>query len=149
MGIVRTSGKLNFIVGDSSVIVLEEMIKIGNSAIAYAIDNHEFENRTHNLEDSFAFGVYKNGALVHLGDNVKKAIGPNGYKGEFYSGHEEARKFIRKQSPSEEWALIVVAAMPYAWDVQELYKLDVLQSSYLEALSMSSNGFKNMKFNRI
>jgi hypothetical protein len=149
MGISRTSGKLNLLGVNTSGVILTEMIRIGKGAISYAIDNHEFENRTHNLEDSFAFGVYRSGALVHLGNNTKQAIEPNGYEGKLYSGYEEAGKFIRKQSPPEEWALIVVAAMPYAWDVQEIYKLDVLESSYLEAKSLSSNGFKNMKFNRV
>jgi len=149
MGITRTSGKLSFSKIDTSVVILNEMIKIGSEAMDYAINNHEFENRTNNLEDSFVFGVYKNGALVHIGDNKKQAIEPNEYNGEYYSGHEEALKYIKSVSPNDEWALVVAAAMPYAWDVQEMYKLDVLQSSYLEAKALSSSRFRNMRFNKI
>jgi len=112
-------------------IIAEKLAEIGAIGVKYAIENHEFGNRTHNLEDSYGYAIYKNGA-IYGNPFLTNKVATEQNEGVF--GHDEADKFLKGYSATTEgWSLVVVAAMPYGNFVQYMYGLDVLQSSELVA----------------
>ena len=122
----------------------EIMNKIGVRGVEYAIQNHEFNNRTNNLEDSYGYAVYKDGAIKGSPFvTASKATQKVGGK----SGHEEAVNFLKSYTPPYAgWTLVVVAGMVYASFVEFYYGLDVLQSSEVEAKSMADQLLKTIKW---
>ena len=116
-------------------LIEEALHKIGEVGLKAAVQMHEFQNRSFNLEDSYGYAVYKNGAIV--GSPVvlnPKATETKKWKGKSYSGHKEAVDFLTEYKPDNMgWTLVVVAGMFYAAYVERYYNLDVLQSSQLQA----------------
>lgn len=81
-----------------------------------AIDTHEFENRTHNLEDSYGAAVYYDGMILPETIYYKspKATERKKWKNKELSGHEEMIKYLMKFKPRKKgFTLVLVAAMPY------------------------------------
>lgn len=130
-----------------NTVILEKLHKIGQEGVKFAIENHQFNNRTNNLEDSYGYAIYNNGTMVEepfLFNPV--ATQKANFQGKDYSGHEEALKFLRGFKPSSNgWVLVVVAGMPYADFVQEYFGLDVLQGSFMAAKAIADTELKNMR----
>lgn len=126
--------KIPSIVADLKSAILNSLHELGSKGVEYAVKNHEFQNRTFNLEDSYGYAVYENGIII--GSPImfgKKATKPNG--GKF--GYSEGEKFLIEQSPSGIYSLVVVAGMYYAEDVQFYYGLDVIEGSFLRVKSVT------------
>lgn len=77
--------------------------------------SHTFTNRTYNLEDSYVWVVYYEGAIVpngfgYLGSTKAQA---DSYG---YSGRAMAEEFISKYNPRNKtgWEIVWAATMPYA-----------------------------------
>lgn len=118
--------------------------KVGRVGVEYAIQNHEFNNQTNNLEDSYGYAIYKDGSLRGVPFvTTPKAKEPNDGK----YGSNEAYSFFASYKPSSnEWVLVVVAGMEYASMVQFYYGLDVLQGSELEARKEIYKRLNNIKW---
>lgn len=146
MAIKRTSGSLPLLSNAKIMdIKMEEVMnKIGRIGVEWAIQNHEFNNRTKNLEDSYGYAVYKNGSIQgNPFVTNQNATKPKGGK----YGHEEAIQFLKTYKPPYlGWTLVVVAAMEYAQFVEFYYKLDVLQSSEAEARQAADKLLRNIEW---
>jgi len=125
-------------------IIEEKLHKIGMDGVKYAIEHHVFKNRTYNLQDSYGYAIYRNGAMV--GDPVildKKAT--VAIKGMY--GYDECVKKLNEFKPeSSAWTLVVMAGMYYASYVEEYYGLDVLENSYMHAQERANGEFKNINW---
>lgn len=126
--------------------IIEKLNQLGEFAIKYAIENHEFENRTYNLEDSYSFAVYKNGNMI--GSPVmydKKATEKVSQKGVDY-GHDEAKNFLNSQNPQGDYALVVCAALFYGDILEEIYSLDVLSATEWETEKEAKKILNNLNW---
>lgn len=123
-------------------ILAEKMAEIGFIGVDWAIKNHEFNNQTGNLEDSYGYAIYKYGQIY--GDPFitnKSATVPK--DGKF--GHDQAMSFLRGYSADPSgWAVVVCAATAYAGHVEYMYGLDVLQGSELVARQAADKILKNI-----
>ena len=148
--------KSNNKVIDDSIILARQLLRrdvlaamdiLGMEAIKYAITNHEFNNRTNNLEDSYGYAVYYNGSQINKVITDKKATVLKGGK----SGNEEANTFLDNYNAGDGYTLVVVAGMYYAAYVEFEYGLDVLTGSYQETMNNIGKSFRKMKtsYNRI
>lgn len=84
---------------ESSVIT--SLKQIGKDALNVAQDTHTFDNQTHNLEDSFTYGIFHNGVLIDrnsIGSSEGKAI---------------ADTFLGEYIPTKPFELVVVAGAKY------------------------------------
>ena len=55
---IKRIGRLPLI--DPKIIddkIHKALIKVGIKGVSWAIENHEFSNQTHNLEDSYSFAI--------------------------------------------------------------------------------------------
>jgi len=88
--------------------------------------------------------VYNNGAMIGAPEMFdKNATKRIEYKGESLSGHEEGVKALNNANvPESGWTVVVVAGMYYATWVEEVWGLDVLQSSELSANDEAEKLFK-------
>jgi hypothetical protein len=143
---IKRKGKLPLLPTEDDFNLKIETIfnKVGRYGVEWAIQNHEFRNRTGNLEDSYGYGVYKNGTIQ--GEpfiTSPKATKPNNGK----YGYREARDFLNSYRPSSDgWTLVVIAGMEYASFVQFYFDLDVLQGSEIMAKKEAINLFKKIKW---
>lgn len=146
MGIKRTSGQLPlFSTNNNLDTKLEEIMNmIGEIGVKWAIQNHEFGNITHNLEDSYGYAVYKYG-IIQGAPFVTNQNATEPRDGKY--GHQEAIKFLQSfNANTQGWSVVVVAAMQYANFVQFMYGLDVLQGSEIVARQAANKLFKNIKW---
>lgn len=120
------------------------MNEIGMIGVEWAIQNHEFNNRTNNLEDSYGYAVYKDGIIQGQPFIPNpKATKPKGGK----YGHEVTAAYLKNYTPSAVgWAVVIAAGMEYARFVQFYYYLDVLQGSEIVARSAADKLLKNIKW---
>ena len=92
-------------------LMFEMMVKIGQVGVEYAIRSHEFDNQTHNLEDSYGFAVFKDGQLQGqpmVAD--PKAVKPAEHEGSTYWGYIEGWKALKNfEAPTSGWSVVVVA----------------------------------------
>lgn len=142
---IKRKGKLPLIKTDS---IDEKMFKfmrrVGVIGVKWAIQNHEFSNVTHNLEDSYGFAIYKGGAMIGEPFTFNKNATET-KDGE--SGHTEAIKFLSSYNPSTDgWSLVVVAGMSYASFVEFMYGLDVLQGSEMVAKQAFDKQIRKIKW---
>lgn len=129
-------------------VILDALRKLGKIGVDYAIKNHEFQNRSNNLEDSYGFAIYYNKAIIEQPFMYdKNAIRMVEVEGKMYSGYREGQKFLLNYKPdTNSYTLVVVAGMIYASFVEGYYGLDVLQGSYLKVQEEAPRMFKNLKW---
>lgn len=126
-------------INKSKEFMLRRMEAICVEAVVYAIDNHEFDNDTNNLEDSYGGGVYQNGVLIFefyptpIATEAKRDV----------KGGEAVREFIKAQNPSGEYSMVIAAGMWYAGYV-ELNSYDVLTQTEQEMPDIIRGVFNNM-----
>ena len=148
--VVKRQGNLPLL-GNQKImdtIIMEKLNEIGIHGVKTAIEMHKFRNRTFNLEDSYGFGIYYNGALKQepftFSSSSTKSVK---FEGKEYRGQEEVMKYLQGYKPDNMgWSLVVVAAMPYASFVEDYWNLDVLQTSFMEAKQMADVEMKNIPF---
>ena len=150
---LKRTGEIPTLANDKimQTIVIDALYKLGLIGVKWAIQHHEFHNRSNNLEDSYGFAIYHNGGILGqpflFDKNATKMVEIHGKK---YSGYREGKNFLLNFKPStHNYTLVVTAGLIYASFVEEYYGLDVLQSSYLEVRKQADNVLKNLKWNKI
>lgn len=124
--------------------IMAGLRKLRDSALEYAQTSHEFKNRTFNLEDSYAAGIYHNGVLIEKTLSDKKATEPVVRDGVVYSGHDRADKFVSNFKAGDGYTLVVVAAQFYAMWVEAIHGLDVLTGAYQYTKDEMKNIWKKL-----
>lgn len=104
---------------------VEELTLDGEKAIQAAVWSNEFENRTGNLQDSYASAVYHDGYMItgtmryyepSIATSSKK------YGNRMLSGREEARRYLLNYKPrTKGLSLVLIAAMPYEKVLEQGY----------------------------
>ncbi len=92
------------------------LVEYAKEELEKMVTTHTFKNRTKNLEDSYAWGVYYKGELKESGFRAKSASKPAKFHGTNIWGNEEAVTFIQNgyTPPSNGWVVVWVAAAPYS-----------------------------------
>ena len=109
--------------------MIEGLKVAGREGVSYARTNKVWQNRTGNLNDSFGFAIYYNGAQVFKEVDSNSATVPKMGK----KGHDEAVKFLDSYDAGMGYTLIVVAGMYYAKPLEVNRKYDVLFGSFVNA----------------
>jgi len=84
-----------------NIIVEKSLTELCEAALDKAVESHTFQNRTHNLEDSFTYGIFHDGKLVS-----SKSVG-NG------EGANDAKNFLSEYTPKHSWSAVIVAGAWY------------------------------------
>ena len=92
-------------------VIEERLIKVCEAVLAYVVKDgsHTFINRTYNLENSFTYGIYHNGKLLH-----EKSVGDG-------EGARVAKQFLSNHKPELDWSAVVVVGAWYG-TLLEKYK---------------------------
>ncbi len=126
--------------------IIQALNKIGEFALSKT-NLHEFDNYSFNLEDSYAYAVYKDGQIISgpvLLD--KKATEPNPSGGKF--GRDYSKEYLKGIKPKGGYSLVVVANTPYAVAV-EMENRDVMVSLTWETLNEAKDVFSNLKWRKL
>lgn len=126
--------------------IINALNKIGEFALSKT-NLHEFDNYSFNLEDSYAYAVYKNGNIVSgpvLLD--KKATDPNPIGGKF--GRDYSKDYLKEIKPQGGYSLVVVANTPYAVAV-EMSNRDVMVSLTWETINEAKDVFSNLRWTKL
>ena len=84
-----------------NIIVEKSLTELCEAALDNAVESHTFQNRTHNLEDSFTYGIFHDGKLISI-----KSVG-NG------EGANDAKNFLSEYTPKHSWSAVIVAGAWY------------------------------------
>lgn len=107
--------------GTSGVMItrlLDSLEKEGKRILAECESEHDYVHRTHNLYDSYGYGVYYKGKLERKGFLTPSptATEPNEWYGVAVSGRDRIEEFLKSEfEPSRGVDLVIAAAMPYAY----------------------------------
>ena len=82
-------------------VVESSLIDLCEAALQKAVESHTFQNRTNNLENSFTYGVFHNGKLIHA-----KSVGSG-------EGSNDAKNFLSEYTPKYSWSAVIVAGAWY------------------------------------
>lgn len=129
--------------------IVERLNQLGEFAIKYAIENHEFENDTYNLEDSYAFAVYKKGEMIGSPVMYDKKATEKVLKNNVEYGYDEAINFLNSQNPEGDYSLVVCAALFYGNILQEFYSLDVLNRTEWETEGQAFEILKDLTWSKL
>lgn len=131
-------GKINLQVDK---LIIDTLRGIGEYALSKAPELHVFDNYTYNLEDSYAFAIYKDGEIVYGPQhNKQKAHTPN--PDEF--GRDESFNYLNDLNPGEGYVLVVAAKTDYAEKVENLYEGDVLISLEFATVNKAEGDFSSL-----
>lgn len=129
---------------------VQDIIKLlsneGQKIVDSQLQNKGYTHRSHNLHDSYGWGVYLNKNLVASGfPSIQASEGKKWY-GETIKGREAITDFLRnKYKPHDGIDLVVAVAMPYGAIVEEKYKYEVIATARNEVKQLASK-FKNATF---
>lgn len=129
--------------------LLDTLEKEGKRILAECEQERTYTHRTHNLYDSYGFGVYLNGKLQRKGflSSSETATETKKWYGQEISGREQIENFLTGEYKSGKGIdLVVVAAMPYTEVLEnassgQYQKYKVISMSY-NKLKELSNGVK-------
>lgn len=104
-------------------LVMKELERDGREIIKACEAERTYTHQTHNLKDSYGYGVYYHGTLKRKGflSDFDEASGPRKVgRGEELSGREEIISFLENYKAQKNGAELVVAvAMPYGAILEE------------------------------
>ena len=110
------------------------------------LQNKGYTHRSHNLHDSYGWGVYVNRKLVASGFPAIQATKGKKWYGETIKGREAITDFLRnKYKPHDGIDLVVAVAMPYGEIVEDKYKYEVIATARDDVKRLASK-FKNANF---
>lgn len=123
---------------------LADLTVLGYEALEYAYHNKGFKNRSYNLQDSYASGVYINGKLEETSVRFyrpqmaeKYGEGDTKYRGKDIGGREAAWNYLKNPTINitGDITLLCIAAMPYAEHLEDGthrggYHIQVISSAY-------------------
>lgn len=82
-------------------VILAGLTDLCEAALDKAVESHTFKNRTHNLEDSFSYGIFHNGTLAK-----ERSVGNS-------EGANDAKNFLSTYIPKHSWSAVIVAGAWY------------------------------------
>lgn len=87
-------------------LIINALYNICNDAIRVAIDTHNFDNQTENLEESYSFGIYHKGVLTRqFTEGASK-------------GSELATSYLESYKSSKQWECVIIAGADYASNLE-------------------------------
>jgi hypothetical protein len=96
-------------------ITIQQLASQGERIIRECESERSYTHRTHNLQDSYGYGVYAEGRKVASGYlGGQNASEPKKWYGQTVSGRTEIEQYLNNYSSPDGMELIIVAAMPYA-----------------------------------
>ena len=98
-------------------IILKELDKDARQVLKECIQEITYTHRTHNLYDSYGYGIYIGGKLTKTGylSSSPRATESKRWYGEEIKGREAIEEYLKNvYKPSGVIDLAVAAAMPYA-----------------------------------
>lgn len=108
----------------------------GNYIIEYAARTKAAGNITYNLQDSYGYGIYKNGKLVGNPVMIHSIADEPDTKGGH--GTERGKRFLETFKPKKKgWSIAIVAGEFYASFLENEKNLDVL----IQAMFHSKDSF--------
>jgi len=117
------------------------LTKKGEKIALDALNSVTYKTQTGNLDDSFVWGVYKQGKLVEGAYGCvqqQTADEPRKWYGEEMWGHENAMRYIRGFDQTKAgYALEVVEVMPYGEFVEQKYKYRVIATAQNELKALT------------
>nr|DAH57720.1 MAG TPA: hypothetical protein [Caudoviricetes sp.] len=131
-------------------LITKELDKDAKNVLNECIQEITYTHQTHNLYDSYGYGIYIEGKLEKIGylsSSPKATKGKNWY-GEEIKGREEINDYLKNDySPSGVIDLAVVATMPYAkiledggGNLKQSYRVISMSFQKLQDLSNKYNG---------
>lgn len=128
----------------------QELITIlsreGQKIVDRQLQNKGYTHRSHNLHDSYGWGVYLNGELKASGFPTVKATESKKWYGEMIKGREAVESYLKtkyKAHPGID--LVVVVAMPYGEIVEGKYKYEVIATARGDLKKLSAK-FKDSTY---
>ena len=110
------------------------------------LQNKGYTHRTHNLHDSYGWGVYVDKKLVASGFPAVKAEKGRKWYGETIKGREAITDFLQNKYKAHDGIdLVVAVAMPYGEIVEDKYKYEVIATARNDVKQLASK-FKNANF---
>ncbi len=126
--------------------LIKFLSKEGQKIVDSQLQNKGYTHRSHNLHDSYGWGVYLNGSLVESGFPASQATEGKKWYGETVKGREAITDFLKnKYKPHAGIDLVVAVAMPYGEIVEEKYKYEVIATARNDVKRLASK-FKNANF---
>jgi len=126
--------------------LIDFLSREGQKIVDSQLQNKGYTHRSHNLHDSYGWGVYLNGELKASGYPAVQATEGKKWYGETIKGREAIETYLKtkyKAHPGID--LVVVAAMPYGEIVEEKYKYEVIATARNDLKRLSTK-FKNSTY---
>lgn len=100
------------------------------------------QHQTHNLHDSYGFGIYHNGKLVKTGFLPQLAREPKKWYKEELEGRDQISSFLKTEHKAGKGLELVIAvAMPYGEVLEKRkYRVIAMANDKLRALSQKYKG---------
>lgn len=118
----------------------------GQKIVDSQLQNKSYTHRTHNLHDSYGWGVYVDKKLVASGFPAVKAEKGRKWYGETIKGREAITDFLQNKYKAHDGIdLVVAVAMPYGEIVEDKYKYEVIATARNDVKRLASK-FKNSNF---
>ena len=118
----------------------------GQKIVDSQLKNKGYTHRTHNLHDSYGWGVYVDKKLVASGFPAIKAEKGKKWYGETIKGREAITDFLQNKYKAHDGIdLVVAVAMPYGEIVESKYKYEVIATARNDVRQLASK-FKNANF---
>lgn len=111
-------------------VISKALMNIAKDAVSVAVDSHNFDNQTFNLEESYGYAVFHNGIMI---DQMVEGAS---------EGSQKAIDFLVSYTSTKSWELVVVAGADYAANLQGyIRKSDGLRSVAGDELDVLNKSF--------
>ena len=87
-------------------LILRSLKRLCEDAIKVAIDEHNFDNQSDNLEESYGYAIYHNGLMA---DQMIEGAS---------DGADNSAEFLGSYSPRRSWECVVIAGASYASNLE-------------------------------
>lgn len=87
-------------------LIERSLVDICNKAIQVAIEKHNFDNQTYNLEESYGYAIYHNGIMIN-----QKIEGAS-------DGSMKAASYLNSYNPIKDWECVIIAGADYAANLE-------------------------------
>ena len=131
---------------DRISVLVDFLSREGQKIVDSQLKNKGYTHRTHNLHDSYGWGVYVDKKLVASGFPAIKAEKGGKWYGETIKGREAITDFLQnKYNAHDGIDLVVAVAMPYGEIVEDKYKYEVIATARNDVKQLASK-LKNANF---